>query len=83
MTLGSDDDDEAPGLAVGAGGGEGGRANGVLDESERDGLVRKVADGSARRDAREELLRAASHLGGSEAVEDERLEAGGVVMALL
>jgi hypothetical protein len=75
--------DEAPGLAVGAGGSERGGADGVGDEREGHRLVRKVAHRAARRDSRKEVVRASRHFLGARRSKESGANWGGVVIALL
>jgi len=56
LDLGIRHDDEAPGLAVGAGRGGCRREDRVSNEGERDRPQREVPDGPARRETGEELL---------------------------
>lgn len=70
------DEDEAPGLLVGAGGGAGGGFDGGLEDVDGDGVGGEVADAAAGADGFEEGLGAEAHFGFGEAGEVEGEEGG-------
>lgn len=72
--VGVGDEDEAPGLLVGAGGGLGCGGDGGFDDVEGDGVRGEVADATAGAEEAEKRERPPAHLGFRQAGEGERQE---------